>query len=82
MRELGAANEDALGKELDLLQPKENGWISFDDFARLFASDETSEGPGEFDQAGSREMAAFAAGHRCRSKVVQSERKIYFTKDV
>ena len=56
---LNAASKVALSKALRALEQGQNGWISFDDAARLFSP--SAEPPSEWGQDSIRGLSEFAA---------------------
>ena len=71
--QLDASTKGALGSALDRLGPGERGWITFDDYDRLFA---TTDGEPAVET-----MGKFAVVHRCATRREPHERRIYFRKN-
>jgi hypothetical protein len=75
---LGASSIGELAGALDELRNGELGWVSFDDYGRLFAAKDGGQSEGE-GVAGSA-LAEFAADHRCAARRESAEQRIYFSK--
>ena len=79
-KSLDATSETALSNALRALEPGQKGWISFDDYARLFSP--TGEHPSERDEAGLRALGEFAAQlqHRSTPERDTVQQRILFTR--
>jgi hypothetical protein len=79
-KRLDATSETALSNALRALEPGQKGWISFDDYARLFSP--TGEHPSEWDEAGLRALGEFAAQlqHRSTPERDTVQQRILFTR--
>jgi hypothetical protein len=79
-KSLDATSETALSNALRALEPGQKGWISFDDYARLFSP--TGEHPSEWDEAGLRALGEFAAQlqHRSTPERDTVQQRILFTR--
>ena len=78
-RRLDATSETALSNALRALEPGQKGWISFDDYARLFSPPGE---PSEWDEAGLRALGEFAAQlqHRSTPERDTVQQRILFTR--
>lgn len=75
-RRLAAETENQLISSLRSLRAGESGWISYDDFARLYSSDGQTP-PSEFEEDGKRALAQAAVGYSIAN--APEQRRIYFT---
>src|SRR5262249_60372723 len=79
-KSLDATSETVLSNALRALEPGQKGWISFDDYARLFSP--TGEHPSEWDEAGLRALGEFAAQlqHRSTPERDTVQQRVFFTR--
>jgi hypothetical protein len=81
-RQLSASSESALAVSLTNLPVGENGWITLDDAARLFSTQEREYAFGEIDDAGRARLENFVETptHRSGVQFMPTEGRVYFTR--
>jgi hypothetical protein len=77
---LEARDDVALANALVQLRPGAQTWIDFGSYLTLFGASGCHLPPSKWDTDGQREVVEFARAYDCLVRVVDFERRVYFSK--
>jgi hypothetical protein len=79
---LSAADQATLASGLNRLLPGEGGWISFEEYDHLFATNDLKSGPHLWDLDGLDALERFAAAHDATHRAEDAEKRVYFVRNL